>query len=103
MTLKCNGQAGGRMSWVQSVYRQNRHIWPNPDAFCVKGEVMRRVARMLVLASGVWIAATASSMATADPGQPGPGTAQAVQPLDAQRAAWPSPYGGCSMEARNKG
>lgn len=35
MILVRDGEAGKRMTWVQTVYRHNQPIGPNPDPFCV--------------------------------------------------------------------
>lgn len=35
LELKRDGGRGSRLSWVQTVYRHNQPIGPNPNAFCV--------------------------------------------------------------------
>jgi hypothetical protein len=35
ITIDRDGEAGTQLSWVQTVYRHNQPIGPNPDPFCV--------------------------------------------------------------------
>ena len=35
--LERNGGRGARLSWVQTVFRHNQPLGPNPDRFCVDG------------------------------------------------------------------